>query len=168
MSKSSYILILITALTISCTPKKENSINLFNDIRFGLQQGEELVDIKLMSTSYLDQTNQKKIQVPLFKCIKNSNYIMYIGIPYNTSLSALSKSELFEKNLPIQANTDSTTFDYKQYLHDATYITEYAVKVQNNLLYVIAVSKSKAIQDSLFNFKVLSHRLIIPTHDIKK
>lgn len=142
-----------------CTSKQDQSVLLFNKILFKLNDGEEVVKIdyekKEIFNSYFD-TNS--VQIPLFRCIKSDSYLIFIGIPFNTSVKELTDYNLTQALNPIFFEGDSTSYIYKTYINEREQITTYTRNFSNNLVYVLTVTNSAALSDSLFNIKELSNR----------
>lgn len=154
------ILYLLFSLTIvCCTSKQDQSVLLFNKILFKLNDGEEVVKIdyekKEIFNSYFD-TNS--VQIPLFRCIKSDSYLIFVGIPFNTSVKELTDYNLTQALNPIFFEGDSTSYIYKTYINEREQITTYTRNFSNNLVYVLTVTNSAALSDSLFNIKELSNR----------
>jgi hypothetical protein len=152
-----YIIIGITL--VSCTSKQDQSILLFNKILFKLTKGEEVVKIDLnkkqIFNSYFDKN---AIQIPLFRCVKSDNYLIFIGIPFNTSVKELTGYNLKQTLNQTFFEGDSTSYIYKTYSNEKEHITAYTRNFSDNLVYVLTVTNSAALADSLFNIKALSNR----------
>jgi len=156
-----YIIIYFSlALTlVCCTSKQDQSVLIFNKIAFKLNNGEEVVKIdskkEKIFNSYFDK---KFIQIPLFRCIKSDGYLIFVGIPFNTSVKELTNVSLTPTLNQTFVEGDSTNYLYKKYSNDKEQITVYTRNFSNNLIYVLTVSDSAEISDSLFNLKALSNR----------
>jgi predicted nucleotidyltransferase len=157
----SFLFALTIIFLFSCNTKKENEINLFNNYVFRLLPNEQLLKITdTTKKEYLKYIQNKSIQIPLFRHIKSNLYELYLGLPVNVALSEILKSNLSYS----VRKTDNLRYDFKEYKTlDNYYVVEYVVKIKpyNNMLYVLGVTKSKEISDSLFNFKTLSNRIEI-------
>lgn len=144
---------------VCCTSKQDKSVLLFNNISFKLNDGEEVVKIdskkKEIFNSYFDK---KSIQIPLFRCIKSDNYLIFVGIPFNTSVKELTNYSLTHTLNQTFYEGDSTNYFYKTYRIEKEQITIYTRNFSNNLVYVLTVSDSVKLSDSLFNIKELSKR----------
>lgn len=142
-----------------CTFKQDQSVFLFNDISYKLNDGEEVVKIdskkKEIFNSYFDK---KHVQIPLFKCIKSDSYLIFVGIPFNTSVKELSDDSLTHALNQTFFEGDSTNYFYKTYSNEKEQVTIYTRNFSNNLVYVLTVSNSAKLSDSLFNIKALSNR----------
>ena len=99
MKKLLSILIIISFF--ACTSsKKDKEVFIFNNISFKLIEGESLVDIKpKIKENYLSYFKNTNLQIPLLKSIKNKDYKIYLGIPYNTSIEKLIKFQIFRKSV---------------------------------------------------------------------
>lgn len=144
---------------VCCTSKQDQSVLLFNNISFKLNDGEEVVKIdskkKEIFNSYFDK---KSIQIPLFRCIKSDSYLIFVGIPFNTSVKELTNYSLTHTLNQTFFEGDSTNYFYKTYRNEKEQITIYTRNFSNNLVYVLTVSDSVKLSDSLFNIKALSNR----------
>jgi len=154
------ILYLIISMTlVCCTSKQDPSVLLFNKISFKLNDGEEVVKIdskkKEIFNSYFDK---KSIQIPLFRCIKSDSYLIFVAIPYNTSLKELADYTLTHTLNQTFFEGDSTNYFYKTYSNEKEQISIYTRNFSNNLVYVLTVSDSAKLSDSVFNIKALSNR----------
>lgn len=132
---------------------------LFNKISFKQTDGEEIVKIdykkKEIFNSYFDKNS---VQIPLFRCIKSDSYLIYVGIPFNTSVKELNDYSLTQTLNQTFFEGDSTSYIYKTYSNEKEQITTYTRNFSNNLVYVLTVTNSAALSDSLFNIIELSNR----------
>jgi hypothetical protein len=154
------ILYLSLSMTlVCCTSKQASNVLLFNKISFKLNDGEEVVKIdskkKEIFNSYFDK---KSVQIPLFKCIKSDSYLIFVGIPFNTSVKELTDYSLTHTLNQTFFEGDSINYFYKTYSNEKEQITIYTRNFSNNLVYVLTVSNSAKLSDSLFNIKALSNR----------
>ena len=144
---------------VYCTSKQDQSVLLFNKISFKLNNGEDVVKIdsnkKEIFNSYFDK---KSVQIPLFRCIKSDSYLIFIGIPFNTSVKELTDYSLTHTLNQMFFKGDSTNYFYKKYSNEKEQITIYTRNFSNNLVYVLTVSNSAKLSDSLFNIKALPNR----------
>lgn len=157
--KKTILLLFIVLTIICCTSKSESEIALFNDIFFVLTDEEEIISLDAKKKedfhSYFDN---KSIQIPLFRCIKTDNYLIYLGIPINTSINKLAEFKLNHTNNHSFFESDSSSYFYIAHQNEDNYITEYSIAFDNNLIYILTVSNSRELSDSLFNKKTLSKR----------
>ena len=144
---------------VCCTSKQDQSVLLFNKISFKLNNAEEVVKIdtkkKEIFNSYFDKND---VQIPLFRCIKSDKYLIFIGIPFNTSLKELINYSLTQSLNQTFFEGDSISCFYKTYSNEKEQITTYARNFSNNLVYVLTVTNSTELSDSLFSTKELSNR----------
>ena len=142
-----------------CTSKQDSSVLLFNKISFKLNDGEEVAKIdskkKEIFNSFFDK---ESIQIPLFRCIKSDSYLIFIAIPFNTSLKELADYSLTHTLNQTYFEGDSTNFFYKNYSNEKEQVTIYTRNFSNNLVFVLTVSDSAELSDSLFNIKAISNR----------
>lgn len=156
------IIIFISILSfISCTKKNNNAIDLFNGISFEMQTGEALIEIKPnINELYSEYFNNRQPQVPLFKYIKHSNYKIFIGIPYDTSINKMIKTQLEKPDSSRVFFESSSNYFFTKYKKDGFYIAEYATVFKNNaIIYISSMTDRKEISDSLFNKLKISKRL---------
>jgi len=157
--KKVILYLLISMLLVYCAFKQDHSVLLFNKISFKLTEGEEVVKIdyqkKEIFNSYFDKNS---IQIPLFKCVKSDRYLIFIGIPFNTSVKELTHYSLTQTLNQTFSEGDSTSYIYRTYSNEKEQITTYTRNFSNNLVYVLTVTNSAELSDSLFNRKELSNR----------
>lgn len=159
MRKLSVCLLLFSFL--SCTTKHRNEIILFNDISFELYAGEALQEIHPCVTQmYTEYFTTKKIQIPLFRYIKHKDYVIFIGIPYGTSIDKMIKMQT-EKRDSCQSFLESNSKSFiSKYMKNGYYITEYSTVLEDNtLIYLSTMAETKDASDSLFTNQKLSERL---------
>lgn len=155
-----YIFVLLVILLSACSTNPKNNIDLFNGNSFKLNSNEKESQITTgLKNSYLDFIKEKEIQIPLFKSIKNSNYVIFIGLPVNTSASKLFETSIFNDSLLLTSKTDNSSYDFKKYKNGNQFISEYSANIQDNLVYILTITDSENVSDSLFNFGELSSRL---------
>ncbi len=153
-------ILFITIVITSCTTKNNNDINLFNKVYFKTLEKESVVpstDSKYSDRYYLYIDNPN-FQIPLYRCIKSKDYIIYIGIPYNTSIKEIISNKNIERDHLI-CDKDTTKFFYHQNKQGQEYYTEYSKQVDNNLIYILSITNAKTVADSLFEYKPISERL---------
>jgi hypothetical protein len=150
---------IIGIAVVCCTSKQDRSVLLFNKILFKLNDGEEVVKIdskkKEIFNSYFDKSS---IQIPLFRCIEYDSYLIFIGIPFNTNVKELTDYSLAQTLNQTFFKGDSTNYMYKTYSNEKEQITTYIRNFSTNLVYILTVTNSAILSDSLFNIKELSNR----------
>jgi hypothetical protein len=155
------IIFISIILLCFCTNKSKNSISLFNNISFQIQNGEENTEIQQnISMLYTEYFNNQQTQIPLFKFIKHSNYKIFIGIPYDTSIEKMIKTKL-EENDSCRISFESNSKSYfAKYNRDRFYISEYATIFDNGtIIFISTLTNMKEISDSLFNKSKISTRI---------
>ena len=155
------LIYLLLILFISCTPKNRNEINFFNNTVFEIHKGETLMNIRPSITEmYTEYFNNQKIQIPLFKYIKHSNYVIFIGLPYDTSIEKMIKSQTMKPDsCHLALETNSKSF-FNRYKKNGYYITEYSTVLENNsIIYIATLADTKEVSDSLFNKSEISKRI---------
>ena len=161
--KPIFSVLLILILCLGCTTHKDkNQVFIFNDISFQLNEGDSIAEINpLLSDRYQSYSTNRAIQIPLYKCINNKAYDIYLGIPYNTSIEKIVHLHLMDSTLKQEElNTDTLTYCFTKQHNDTTYSVEYTKVFNSNLIYVLATTQSKIIADSLLTQRGLSTRLI--------
>ncbi len=159
--KKKSLLFLFFLLIVSCNSVNDNRILLFNDVYFELFVGDkQRVLEERVKNNYLDLISNKEVQIPLFKHIKNKNYSLFIGLPYNTTLSKINQQNLFEESIILFSKKDERFFSFKSYKNKSDYVVEYVQKVDENLLYILLVSDYSESINHLSYFEELSKRII--------
>lgn len=160
MKKIVAILFLMSFL--ACTSSKENEIFICNKTSFKLNEGEKLVDLRPQITEdYQSHLTNRETQIPLYKCITSKDYRIYLGIPYNTSIEKLIKLQLLDQTIGHgELETDSLSYFLRNQNNDTTYISKFSKGFDKNLIYILAITNSKMISDSLFKQTALSNRFI--------
>jgi hypothetical protein len=132
---------------------------LFNNISFKLNNNEKVVDIdKEKKDIFNSYFNEESIQIPLYRCIKSDNYLIFLAIPFNTSVKELADYGLTQTLNQTFYDSDSTTYFYKKCSNEKEQITIYTKNFSNNLVYVLAVSDLAELSDSLFSIEAISNR----------
>jgi hypothetical protein len=156
-----FSILLIFFLLTSCTKQKQTDINLFNNIIFKLNENENLVDIHSSKKNlYNNLVDNVSIQIPLFKCISADDYIIFLGIPVNATTEQFSKDNLlYRKNKIKKDSIVKSHFEIKNKSRDY-FSTSFIREFDKNKIYVLAISNSEFLTDSLFNKKKLNSRFI--------
>jgi hypothetical protein len=152
---------LFPVLFLSCTPKNKNEIQLFNNISFEIYAGETLMDIRPSITEmYTEYFNNQHIQIPLFKYIKQSNYVIFIGLPYDTSIDKMIKIQSEKPDsFRLFFESNPTSF-YNKYQKNGYYITEYSTVLENSsIIYIATLADTKEVSDCLFSKLQISKRI---------
>ena len=145
---------------LSCTQKDSRDLNLFNKVSYQMQAGEAISIVSpKVSDLYKLYFNNQSIQVPLYKYIEHSKYVVFVGIPYNTSIGDLikTKKESADCN-ELFFESDSASF-FKKYYKDGLYVCEYATIVDKGTIYLASTTKHKEVADSLFSRLKMSNRI---------
>lgn len=149
----------LTIVLLSCEKNQNKSIPLFNEIKFQLNEGENLlkIDSKKVKVfnSFFDSSDLK---IPLCKCVKSNNSYIYIGIPFNTTLRELANDSIYHNLNQTFYESDSINYFYKKLSNEKEKINIYSTNIKNNLIYVLTISNSEENSDSLFNLKALANR----------
>ena len=128
-----------------------------------MHSGEAVMDVNSsIAQMYTEYFNNQQIQIPLFKYIKHTNYVIFIGIPYDTSIAGMIKTQLEKPDschLLLESNSKSF---FNRYKKNGYYITEYAIVLENNsIVYLATLADTKEIADSLFNKSEIAKRIIL-------
>lgn len=161
MKFNKYTYIILMAMLFCSCQSKNQGLALFNEYYFHLSGNEEVVEPdSVLRSAYLTHVNSFQLQIPLFKTIKDSNYTLFVGIPYNSNMARIKESlKDFNWADSLAFKTDSSAYLYANYKQDSTYILEYVKSIDKNMVYVYAMSKSKQVKDSIFNLKEISNRI---------
>ncbi len=156
------LLFIFVLLLTACQLAKENKqIPVFNNLHFQTLSAEKVVKLSPeVKEMYFGIVGERPVQVPLFKCLKGPDYHIFIGIPYNTNLNEISGTKLADKLNPLSLESDGKTYDFKSYQKDSVFVSEYAEKLNEDLLYILAISNTKEIHINSFNIENLSNRII--------
>ena len=157
-----FSLFLFSFLLISCTSQEKTDMNLFNDIFFKLNEKEKSVNIddskKIIYQKFVDKNSP---QIPLFKCVSADNYTIFLGIPVNSSTEQFSKYDLLYNKSKIKNDSIvKSHFKIKNKSKDY-FSTSFVKEFDKNKIYVLAISNSESITDSLFNKKKMNNRFTI-------
>ncbi|MFA9388174.1 MAG: hypothetical protein ACERKD_00115 [Prolixibacteraceae bacterium] len=156
-----WVIISILSVLPSCL-ETNKEISLFNGLKFELNKGEVVNYVDMhVNDKYTRYFNNRKIQIPLFKYIKNADYEIFIGVPFNTTIDAFIQDQLKNQDFATTKITYDSISCYKNSKMDNFYIVEYARNYSNkSLLYIAAISNSLELSDSLFSMSQLSNRII--------
>lgn len=157
------ILYLLVSFTlISCSNNQESGLFLFNKVYFNLNQGEKIATLD-SSTKALFNSHfaNKPIQIPLYRCIKSKNYIIFIGIPLNCSIKKLSGYDFTSSSRQTLFESDKTNYFYKRFSSEKEQTNIYTRNFNDNLVLLLTISDSSKTSDSLFNINTLSSRFKI-------
>ncbi len=158
------LFVLLLLSFFSCTSSlNDKQFFIFNNVSFKLIEGESLIDVTSdINEHYISYFKNTNIRLPLFKNIISNSYTIYLGIPYNSSIKKIMKFQnLDDKFNLVASSSDSSFYTFKNYNNDSTYISEYSRLFDNNLIFILAISNSKTVSDSLFNLRELSNRFIL-------
>lgn len=157
--KNVLLYLLISLSLVCCTSQQNQRVILFNNVSFNLIDGEEVVKIDPYKNDIFNAYfNLESIQIPLFRCIKSDSYFIYVGIPFNTTVKELTECSLTQTFNLTSFEGDSTNYLYKTYSNEKEHFTTYAESFSNNLVYVLTITNSADLSDSLFNSKEISNR----------
>ena len=128
-----------------------------------MHSGEAVMDVNPSITQmYTEYFNNQQVQIPLFRYIKHPNYVIFIGIPYDTSIAKMTKTQSEKPDschLLLESNPKSF---FNRYKKNRYYIAEYATVLENNsIVYLATLADTKEIADSLFNKSDIAKRIIL-------
>ena len=163
MKKNLFILLLATGFFCSCGNKDKSSLYLFNNVSFTLLQNEKVSNItSIEKDNFFSYFNEQAPGIPLYRCIKGDSYTAYIALPYNTTIQALHNADVVLCNQDALSQiSDYTTHYYRAYKCMGIYIYEYAVLIDNNIVYVLATTSLESTADSLFSFEAMKNRFTL-------
>lgn len=156
-----FSILLFFFFLISCTKQKQSDINLFNNIVFKLNENENSVDINSSKKNlYNNFVDKNSVQIPLFKCVSADDYIIFLGIPVNAKTEQFSKDNLLYRKSKIKNDSIvKNHFEIKN--KDKDYFSTSLIKeFDKNKIYVLAISNSEFVTDSLFNKRNINNRFI--------
>jgi len=152
------ILLLLMVLT-ACFSTPKDKVELFNGLSLKLNAGEFLQNNNSsVQEIYFSSFDNENFSVPLFKWIKGNDYSIYIGILYNTPIEQFIRSEIINRPA-IDMMTDSVTYGFQKSVSDDMYIAKYISKQGVNNLFMVAMTRSHLVADSLFTYKKFESRL---------
>jgi len=128
-----------------------------------MRSGEAVMDVNSSITQmYTEYFNKQQVQIPLFRYIKHANYVIFIGIPYDTSIAKMIKTQSEKPDsCHLLLETNSNSF-FNRYKKNGYYITEYATVLGNkSIVYLATLADTKEISDSLFNKSEMTKRIIL-------
>ena len=97
--------------------------------------------------------------IPLFRSIKQTNYDLYLGLPFQTSFEKLQNRH---NNQELILNeTDDKSYSYQQYQTDSSYITTLIRKEKNGTIYIVVSTKDKETAQNNFTYEKLNQRILI-------
>lgn len=159
--KNAILCLVVIMVHVGCNNQHDQQVTLFNKISFKLIDGEKVVKIDdRIEQNFNSFFGSSTVQIPLFRCVQNDDYIIYIGIPYNTTLKELALRGIEQSSSKTFFEGDSTTEIYMSYTFKKDFLTSYTRNFDNNLVYVLAVAHSEQLSDTLFNREELSNRFI--------
>lgn len=159
-----FLLFLISLAVSSCSQLDDNQIMLFNKKVYNLDQNEIIHDIKKENLEHYESfLNVNKTQIPLYRYVKNPNYEMYLGIPLGTTLDSLVNemdAVISSDSLMSDISTSSSdTYLFRSYKKNNFYVSEYLQSFGDNLLFVLNLSREKAVSDTLFTIEKIQSRI---------
>lgn len=144
----------------SCKSKNENYIDIFNEIYFEKADGESISGIdSVIQLQFETYAGRYKSQIPLFRYISGNEYQFFIGIPVRTSLSDVLHPKEDSSAIVQNLQTDSLTYINRYIYRDSIYALETVKKMNSNFLYLLMLTKSKTIADSVYNNNEINKRL---------
>lgn len=146
----------------SCqTERDAQEILLFNGIKFSLIEGEHRSELTSKSSDlFRSYIADIPFQIPLYLNIEDSSHRIFVGLPLNTTLRSFLNFKKRQTNVPFQhLEADSVSYIFNKRKEKDVYISEYVFDSNNSLLFVLALTKSKSVSDSLFNYHNMSRRI---------
>ncbi|MEO0877686.1 MAG: hypothetical protein AAFY48_24050, partial [Bacteroidota bacterium] len=157
------ILFLLPFLSCSSNAPNDNELPLFNNLVLQLNTDETVQSITPASQEiYERHFSPGDVQIPLYRHISHTEYDLFVGIPYRTSLK-----DLKETYFAIQDSTwnhldkqiDSSSY-YRIYQDSSYYRAEYAAESEDgSLIYLAAVGDTTDFAASTFSTFDLTSRI---------
>lgn len=156
-----FSILLFFFLLTSCTSQKQNDINLFNNVIFKLNENENSVDIDFSKKSLYNYfVDKNSVQIPLFKCIRADNYIIFLGIPVNLNKNQSLKYNVSYSKSEIENDSIvNSHFEIKD-KNKNYFSTSFLKELDKNKIFVLTISNSELVTDSLFNKRKINNRFI--------
>lgn len=152
--------VVLVVFIFSCKSKKENYIDIFNEIYFEKGSDENISAIDSIShLQFETYAGRYKSQIPLFRYINGNDYRFFIGIPVRTSLNDILHPKSDSLAIVQSEQTDSLTYVNRYIYKDSVYALETVKKMNSNFLYLLMLTKSKTIADSVYNNNEINKRL---------
>ena len=152
------VLLLSVALT-ACSSTPKDKVELFNGLSLKLNAGEFLQsNNSSIHEIYFSSFDNENFSVPLFKWIKGNDYSIYIGILYNAPIEQFIRSEIINRPA-VDITTDSVTYGFQKSVSDDVYVAKYISKQGGNNLFMVAMTRSPLVADSLFTYEKFESRL---------
>jgi len=152
------VLLFLVVLT-ACSSTSKDSVELFNGLSFKLNADESLRNINpSIHKTYFSLFDSETFSVPLFKWVRGSDYSIFIGILYNDSIESFIHSEIIGQPA-IELMTDSVTYGFMKSITNDVYVAKYISKQGGNNLFIVAMTPSSFIADSLFTYEKIKTRL---------
>ncbi len=172
MLRSCFALLILLLFLTGCNPKaprvfETGEIPVFNNIVFSLTPHDTIGSITPeIQAGYALLLNSNRIQVPLFRYIKSSDYELFLGIPVNTSVKEFYALKATDSTARIQS--DSLTYLFVTHADKEKMYCEYIADFDGNLVYLLGVRKSDTTMgipgtmvDTLLNYQALSKRFTL-------
>ena len=129
MNRLLIILFLLPLSSCSSGATNDNELPLFNNLVMQLNTDETVQSITPESQEiYQRHFSQGDIQVPLYRHISHTEYDLFVGIPYRTSLKDLKEGYFAIQDSTwsdLNTQIDSTS-NYRIYQDCSYYRSEYA------------------------------------------
>jgi len=159
-----FILFLIT-LT-SCNSFTSNKkVILPNGVNIPLYDNEVQIHehSKFITEDYFSFFKKNiNIQTPLYRTIRHKGYLLFISLPYNKTITNISNENLIKEIYTLEKKeSDQTSYSYKSYTQSSQHLVEFVKKIDNNLIYMLAVTSDENTAKSFSKSSYFSDRILI-------
>ncbi|MEO0728144.1 MAG: hypothetical protein AAFZ63_26595 [Bacteroidota bacterium] len=164
MNRLLIILFLLPLSSCSSGAPNDNELPLFNNLVMQLNTDETVQSITPESQEiYQRHFSQGDIQVPLYRHISHTEYDLFVGIPYRTSLKDLKEGYFaIQDSTWSQLNTQIDSISYYRIYQDSSYYrAEYAAESEDgSLIYLAAVGDTTRFAAYTFSTFDLTSRIL--------
>ena len=156
------LLLLLVISFFSCNNQSEKNLLLFNNVSFALLQNEKISNItSIEKDKFFSHFNEQAQQIPMYKCIKGDAYTVYIALPFNTTIQELCAADFIVCDQDVLTPIEASEYYYKKYKCVDRFVSEYAISIDNNIVYVLATTSLESVADSLFSYEAIKNRFVI-------
>ncbi len=148
------LLIVFVVLFSSCRQYDTNTrITLPNGVGISLHEGEiqNRKQSAFLITDYFSLFKEENThQIPLYRTVEHGDYRFFIGLPYGKYITKIFEEDLVEESYALVKKEKKNNISYKIYNKENQYIVEFAERIENNLIYILAVTdKKKVLENTL-------------------
>lgn len=148
---------------ISCTSTSSQQISFYNGLQLSLLPNEKEVNINHypdVQSRYAEYFKSTNLSIPLTKYLKHPKYSLYIGIPYDVSMSVLTNQELYQQIEILEKQSKEGVYTFKRYKNDTgLFVMEYARKHNNNSIFLLGITSDSEASEKFLSWEVISEKL---------